>query len=133
MSVSELKKKGMEEEEEEMVFLPTLPVFMEKEQEEKGGATRGTAYHRVLQFLPFEQAMSRQELNAFPAKLAAEGRMDAEAAALVRGSDLAKLTASSLGKRMQRAAAAGNCTGKNSSSSVFRRAKWATGIRMSGF
>ena len=107
MSVSELKKKGMEEEEEEMVFLPTLPVFMEKEQEEKGGATRGTAYHRVLQFLPFEQAMSRQELNAFPAKLAAEGRMDAEAAALVRGSDLAKLTASSLGKRMQRAAAAG--------------------------
>mgnify|MGYP007069803721 CR=1 FL=1 len=44
MSVSELKKKGMEEEEEEMVFLPTLPVFMEKEQEEKGGATRGTAY-----------------------------------------------------------------------------------------
>ena len=33
--------------------------------------------------------------------------MDAEAAALVRGSDLAKLTASSLGKRMQRAAAAG--------------------------
>ena len=107
MSVSELKKKGMEEEEEEMVFLPTLPVFMEKEQEEKGGATRGTAYHRVLQFLPFERAMSRQELNAFPAKLAAEGRMDAEAAALVRGSDLAKLTASSLGKRMQRAAAAG--------------------------
>ena len=107
MSVSELKKKGMEEEEEEMVFLPTLPVFMEKEQEEKGGATRGTAYHRVLQLLPFERAMSRQELNAFPAKLAAEGRMDAEAAALVRGSDLAKLTASSLGKRMQRAAAAG--------------------------
>lgn len=53
-----------------MVFLPTLPVFMEKEQEEKGGATRGTAYHRVLQFLPFERAMSRQELNAFPAKLA---------------------------------------------------------------
>lgn len=73
MSVSELKKKGMEEEEEEMVFLPTLPVFMEKEQEEKGGATRGTAYHRVLQLLPFERAMSRQELNAFPAKLAAEG------------------------------------------------------------
>ena len=73
MSVSELKKKGMEEEEEEMVFLPTLPVFMEKEQEEKGGATRGTAYHRVLQFLPFERA------------------------------------------------------------SVFRRAKWASGIRMSGF
>ena len=107
MSVSELKKKGMEEEEEEMVFLPTLPVFMEKEQEEKGGATRGTAYHRVLQLLPFERAMSRQELNAFPANLAAEGRMDAEAAALVRGSDLAKLTASSLGKRMQRAAAAG--------------------------
>ena len=107
MSVSELKKKGMEEEEEEMAFLPTLPVFMEKEQEEKGGATRGTAYHRVLQFLPFERAMSRQELNAFPAKLAAEGRMDAETAALVRGSDLAKLTASSLGKRMKRAAAAG--------------------------
>ena len=107
MSVSELKKKGMEEEEEEMAFLPTLPVFMEKEQEEKGGATRGTAYHRVLQLLPFERAMSRQELNAFPAKLAAEGRMETEAAALVRGSDLGKLTASPLGKRMQRAAAAG--------------------------
>ena len=108
MSVSELKKKGMEEEEEEMVFLPTLPVFMEKEQEEKRRARRAVRrHHRVLQFLPFERAMSRQELNAFPAKLAAEGRMDAEAAALVRGSDLAKLTASSLGKRMQRAAAAG--------------------------
>ena len=48
-----------------MVFLPTLPVFMEKEQEEKGGATRGTAYHRVLQLLPFERAMSRQELMHF--------------------------------------------------------------------
>ena len=91
-----------------MVFLPTLPVFMEKEQEEK--RRRDARYGVppcVAVFLPFERAMSRQELNAFPAKLAAEGRMDAEAAALVRGSDLAKLTASSLGKRMQRAAAAG--------------------------
>ena len=56
--------------------------------------------------------MSRQELNAFPAKLAAEGRMDAEAAALVRGSDLAKLTASSLENACRERQQPGNCTGK---------------------
>ena len=45
--------------------------------------------------------------------------MDAEAAALVRGSDLAKLTASSLGKRMQRAAAAGK---------LYRKKQFVIGI-----
>lgn len=107
MSVSELKKKGMEEEYEEAAFLPTIPVFMENEHEENGGALRGTAYHRVLQFLPFEKTMTRAELDAFPTELSKKGRMDAEAAALVRGYDLEKLTESTLGKRMQKAAAVG--------------------------
>lgn len=107
MSVSEIKKKSMETEEEETVFLPTLPVFMEKEQEEKSGAARGTAYHRVLQYLPFEQTLSRAQLEAFPEKLVKEGRMDSESALLVRGYVLEKLTNSSLGKRMQKAALAG--------------------------
>ena len=80
---------------------------MEKEKEEKGGALRGTAYHRVLQFLPFERTMSIDELDEFPGKLAEEGRMDAEAAALVKGYDLKKLTDSPLGKRMKKAAANG--------------------------
>lgn len=107
MSVSELKKKNFEPEDEETAFLPTIPVFMEKEKEEKGGALRGTAYHRVLQFLPFERTMSKDELDEFPGTMSKEGRMDAEAAALVKGYDLKKLTDSPLGKRMKKAAADG--------------------------
>ncbi len=107
MSVSELKKKDFEKEDEETAFLPTIPVFMEKEKEEKGGAAAGTAYHRVLELLSFDRDMSKDEIYDFPEKLAKEGRMDADAAAVVKGYDLKRLLDSELGKRMKKAAANG--------------------------
>ena len=61
MSVSDLKKAGMEEELEEAAELSTLPVFMEKKEETLTGALRGTAYHRALELLDFTLGMQRAE------------------------------------------------------------------------
>lgn len=107
ISVSELKKAGMEEEEEEMAFLPTLPSFLEAEQKQPGGATRGTAYHRAMELLPFEPIHSAKEIKAYLDTFVEEEKMTEEAAALVRPADLLRFFQSELGMRMVKAQAAG--------------------------
>ncbi len=104
MSVSELKSRQQQEEEEAYAVLPSLPVFMEKERPQAGGASRGTAYHRALELLPFETDFTEPELDAWLKTVAEGGGMTREAAALVRPADLKGLLDCDLGKRMQKAA-----------------------------
>lgn len=60
MTVSELKKRAyLEEEAGELVFdeadvVPLLPKFLQEE-EELTGASRGSAYHRLLELLDFSK------------------------------------------------------------------------------
>ena len=61
-TVSELKKAGMQEEQEEgnQLFapeevIPYLPRFVKSETETVTGTSRGSAYHRLLELFPFER------------------------------------------------------------------------------
>lgn len=107
LSVSEIKKADFWEREEESTFLPTLPVFMEQEVKEKRGVTRGTAYHRAMELLPMEQLTSEEAVKEFLAQMTKEKKLTAEAAGLIRPSDLWQFAESSLGCRMRQAAARG--------------------------
>lgn len=105
MSVSELKKVGMEEAEE--AFLPTLPSFMEEKEEAAGGASRGTAYHRAMELLPFDCIHSENEVKQYLERFVKEGKMTAEAADMVRPGDLFRFFETELGGRMAKAQAEG--------------------------
>ena len=127
MSVSDLKKKGMEEEIGEAAVLPTMPAFMEEKEETLQGASRGTAYHRALELLDFrfgvdaEQAAERKprrEEKRLPEvtekqirqqllRFVEEKRLTKEAADCIRAADFTGLLHSELGRRMRRAAADG--------------------------
>ena len=71
VSVSELKKQGREEPEEETVYLyaekeqePIIPDFMKEEQEPLlQGAARGTVYHRILECLDYARVDSQQAIE----------------------------------------------------------------------
>ncbi len=116
MSVSELKRAHLEEEEEETAYLPTLPAFMGEEEREEGGTTRGNAYHRLMQLLPFEEIgegdiSTDQALLAWIhsclARFQKEKRITQEAASLIRPGDIAAFLKTGLGRRLCRAARAG--------------------------
>jgi len=122
MSVSELKKAGMEEEDEEMVFLPTLPSFMNDREKTEGGADRGNAYHRFMELLPLEQLPPSPEPEDIAGRKAGlqdwirdclkqmveSGKMTEEAAEFIRPSDIVRFLQSPLGQRMAAAASAGS-------------------------
>ncbi|MCI9582885.1 MAG: helicase-exonuclease AddAB subunit AddA [Clostridium sp.] len=116
MSVSELKRAHMEEEEEETVFLPTLPAFMGEEDRAEGGTTRGNAYHRLMQLLPLEE-IAREDISTDQAlhawilsclrRFQEEKRITEEAASLIQPGDIVAFLKTGLGRRMCRAAQAG--------------------------
>ena len=105
MSVSELKKQGFsgDEEEEEIRVLPelvpTLPAFMEQESREKGGVTRGTAYHRVMELLPFDEIKNESGLKKCIRSFVENGKMTEAAADLVFLPDIWSFLKSELGIR----------------------------------
>ena len=127
VSVSELKKAHMEEEEAEFAFpeaepVSVVPAFMRRlsgaageEEKTAGGAERGTAFHRVMELLDYTRfeplpsgenagkrvtALVGAEIDRF----VGEGKMEASEAALVRHGTVADFIVSPLGKRFARAA-----------------------------
>lgn len=112
-TVSELKKAGMQEEEdvsfhlvEEERIEPYLPRFLRKEEPVTGasGSDRGTAYHKVMELWDFTGGL---ETGASLQKLQEEGRLPTSWAALVRPEKIAAFLRTSLAERMKKAAAAG--------------------------
>lgn len=105
LSVSEIKKQGQMIDEEESAFLPTIPDFLaeEKKEEKRGGAFRGTAYHRVLELLDFSAVTSEMEVHQAIEQIKAERRMDEESISLLDPSVIWNFLQSSLGRRMSRA------------------------------
>lgn len=103
LSVSELKKEGTVQQDEEMAFLPTIPSFMEEEERQERGASRGTAYHRVMELLPFGELACEKDTADYIASLVNTGKMTAEAGAMVEAGDIYRFLASGLGKRMAEA------------------------------
>ncbi|MEG1901412.1 MAG: helicase-exonuclease AddAB subunit AddA [Clostridium sp.] len=103
MSVSELKKEGgIAEDGEDAILpelIPTLPDFMEAQKKEKGGATRGTAYHRAMELLPFDKITDEQDVVDALDTLVTDGKMTGEARNLVVAGDIYRFLHSDLGKR----------------------------------
>lgn len=128
-SVSELKLEAMKEEGEELpsIFeterppVPYLPGFLRQEQE-AGGTSRGSAYHKVLELLDYKEyeleELEREKPERAKDRLAEkvkrdmewfvqEGRLTKEYMELVRPDKIASFAASLYGQKMCRAAKAG--------------------------
>lgn len=93
-------------------FLPTVPAFLRKGEEEEreqgriprpGGAVRGTAYHRALELLSFKDAASFGDLKAQLDAIKAQGLMAEEALRLVQPGVLWRFFQTPLAERMRRA------------------------------
>ena len=108
-SVSELKKMGQTEEEDEDTRLypaedivPYIPRFM-SDKEPVSGAARGTAYHRALECLDFRGLYHSEKVKEGLERLVEEGRMTREQADVVRPYDLYAFARTPLAKRMSAA------------------------------
>ena len=108
MSVSELKKREYLEEEEieEVVVIPLLPRFMQKDTS-LSGASRGTAYHRVLELLDFSKEYDTEALQEAISYMVEKELLTEEMAECVEASDLLKFLDSAIGCRVQSASKKG--------------------------
>lgn len=109
MSVSELKQQGQLTDEAESVKIPAVTKARPAtEQVADGGygATRGTAYHRALELLPFDKISTRDDITALLNELVAKKRFARESCEMVEVETLWQFFESKLGVRMRRAAAA---------------------------
>ena len=108
-TVSELKKRAYLSEEggeqafEEPDVIPLIPRFLQ-EQEELAGASRGSAYHKLLELLDFTTDYGEEELQAAIAGLQEEKKLSEEMAACIRIPDILGFLHCPSGQRMHRAA-----------------------------
>ena len=107
MTVSELKQQGQMTDEAESQFVPTRPAFLSRDQEERRGAFRGTAYHRVLELLDFRKMDGPEQVAAEMDRLVSDGHLPEEYRKLVDPRTLWQFFDSPLGRRMRNAALAG--------------------------
>ncbi len=111
VTVSELKKMGQYENEELLELqsqqpdiVPLLPQFISGEDTAAAtGATRGTAYHRVLELIPLSGGTSYAFVEAAMEQMIAAGKLTREAAALVYKKHVVNFLQSDLARRMTRA------------------------------
>ncbi len=118
-TVSELKKRirlqeMTEEALEEAIYeepelTPLIPKFLQEESS-LTGALRGTAYHRVMELVPYEEIQEDQEdltiekLKEILLRFVEEGKLDKKEADCIRVEDVLGFIKSPLGNRMIRAA-----------------------------
>ena len=108
MSVSELKKRAYLEEEEieEVVVIPLLPRFMQKDTS-LSGASRGTAYHRVLELLDFSKEYDREALQEAISHMVEKELLTEEMAKCVDADHILRFLDSAIGRRVQNASRKG--------------------------
>ena len=112
-TVSELKKAGQEEEQDfsfrlygEETVIPYIPKFMQQE-EDIGGAGRGSAFHKVMELLDFSAAGNRGSVAKQMERMVQEGMLSPEYAQAVPVSAIETFLGTALAARMKRAEAAG--------------------------
>ena len=119
LSVSELKKRSMEEHTEEGFTILSeealenqspVPSFAREDTEEDqalAGAGYGTVWHQVMAGLCFSAVRTEQDLEGALEDLAESGRVKAEDLKYIRNYKLMKFLDSSLGSQMQKAQSEG--------------------------
>ena len=111
-TVSELKKRTALSEEagEEMYaepeVVPFIPDFL-KEEETLTGASRGSAYHKLLELLDFTVDYGEEELKEAVERFRTEGKLSDEMAECIRPGDILFFLNSRSGRRMADAARRG--------------------------
>lgn len=111
LSVSELKKRIYQEEEGEEAFkeeevIPLLPKFLQEE-EELTGASKGTAYHKLLEILDFTKDYDEESLKKAIDEKQQSGLLSEEMASCIRVKEIWHFLQSDIGKRVQRASRCG--------------------------
>ena len=108
-TVSELKKRTYLQEEsgelyyEEPDVIPLLPQFLQEE-EELTGASRGSAYHKLLELLDFRQEYEENSLRKVIDSLRVEKKLSEDMAECIRVEDVLHFLHCKAGRRMQKAA-----------------------------
>ena len=108
-TVSELKKRAYLQEEsgetvyEEPEVVPLIPQFLQEE-EVLTGASRGSAYHKLLELLNYELAYDENSLTAMMEELQKERKLSDEMVQSIRKADILRFLNSDSGRRMQAAA-----------------------------
>lgn len=116
-TVSELKKRAYlaeaaaEAEDGELLYeepdvVPLLPRFL-KEEEELAGASRGTAYHRLLELLDFSLDYTEETILSLTGVFCSEGKMSEEMADCICVEDIMKFLKSPVGRRLKESAVRG--------------------------
>lgn len=105
LTVSELKKMGMEEEEAGTVLIdvppePLIPAFRKKDIPAKGAAL-GTIYHKILEKLDYGQVRNRPQIQAQIQALKIQGFLTEEEETSVDCGMILRFVRSSLGRRMK--------------------------------
>ena len=112
-TVSELKKRAYLEEEsgEEMYaepeIIPLIPKFMQEEEEGLKGASRGSAYHKVLELLDFSKVYDEKLLKEVIDGFQKTGKLSQEMADCIRPRDILAFLQCESGRRMADAAKSG--------------------------
>lgn len=111
-TVSELKKRAYLEEEsgellqEEPVIVPLLPKFLQEEVE-LTGASRGTAYHRLLELLDFSDNYDDSKLAESIGEYVISEKMTQDMAECISKADILRFLDTGLGQRMKKASQKG--------------------------
>ncbi len=108
LSVSELKKRAYMEQDGTEAFkeeevIPLLPKFLQ-EDEQLTGASRGSAYHRLLELLDYTKEYDATSLAMEIAKKEQEGLLTKEMADCIRVEDILVFLGTSVAHRMGHAA-----------------------------
>lgn len=112
-TVSELKKRAYLAEEagellyEEETVIPLIPKFLQEQEQSVGGASRGSAYHRVMELLDFTENYRDSTLETVMAEMEKKGRLSPDMAACVRRKDVLHFMSTESGRRMGHAAREG--------------------------
>lgn len=108
-TVSELKKAGQKEAAEQVKelyepeeIIPYIPRFMAEEYG-MSGASRGSAYHKVLELLDMNAVMNAEDVAAYMKRLCAEGKLTEEYAGAVSTRKIHQFLQSDLCERMRKA------------------------------
>lgn len=113
LSVSELKKRAYLEEEGEVIFkeeevIPLLPKFLQEE-EQLTGASKGTAYHKLLEVLDFTKTYDAEGLRLEIAEKEQSGVLTKEMTGCIRQEEILTFLHSDVASRMRKASLCGKC------------------------
>lgn len=101
------RRGGQEQEQVQVESRGEMPPYSALAPDGGVGATRGTAYHRAMELLPFERIESQKDVESWLAQLVEEKRFTRENLELVDSGTIWAFLDSDFGRRMKKAQAEG--------------------------